>query len=297
MTSRKGDEVEVVIEPLEKGFGCTVGNALRRVLLTSIKGAAVTQVKIGGVKHRFSVLSGMKEDVIELILNLKQLRIKYKGEKPVKLVLDKCGPGRVTAKDIEKAAGVAIINPELVLANLARKEERLRLEMVVESGVGYSLAEERKSDEVGVIPLDSVFSPIRRVNYRVEATRVGRRTDLDRLIMEITTDGTIEPEAAVKEAADVLIKFFKQISDPKVVVEEEKTGQKSDDPALKLTVEELDLPIRIANALRKSGFATVADVVMAPKADLIKVKNLGEKSLEIVADMLKKRGLVFKEEA
>jgi DNA-directed RNA polymerase subunit alpha len=293
--SRQGEDVSLVVEPLAKGFGHTLGNALRRVLLTSIKGAAVTQIKLEGVKHKFSTLLGMKEDIIELILNLKQLRIKYAGEKPIKLELEKNGPGRVTAGDIGKAPGLTIINPKLVLANLAKRENRLKMELWVESGVGYQLAEERKSDQVGVIPLDAAFSPIRRVNYWVEATRVGQRTDLDRLIMEITTNGTIEVEAAVKEAARILRAFFAQAVEPKEVVAE-KLSPKGDDPVLKLTIEELDLPIRIANALRKNGFLLVADLVAVSKADLVRVKNLGEKSFSVITETLKKKGLELKKE-
>jgi DNA-directed RNA polymerase subunit alpha len=295
LVSHKGDEAELVIEPLETGFGHTVGNALRRVLLTNIRGAAVTQIKIEGVRHKFSTFSGMKEDVIELILNLKQLRLKYEGDQPVKLELIKKGPGKVTAGDIDKGPGVTLGNPELVLANLA-KESRLKMELVVESGVGYHLAEERRSDELGVIPLDVTFSPIYRVDCRVEATRVGRRTDLDRLILRIATNGMIGPKAAVKEAAGILRDFFSQVAEPKAVVLEEVRGQKQDELVLKLTVEELDLPVRIANALRKSGFVTVADLMAVPRADLERVKNLGEKSLKMIVEVLKKKGLGLKEE-
>jgi DNA-directed RNA polymerase subunit alpha len=291
----KKEGAKVVIEPLEKGFGHTLGSALRRVLLMRIKGAAVTQVKIEGVRHKFSTLRGMKEDVIELLLNLKQLLVRYEGKEPIKLKLEKTGPGKVTAGDIAKAAGVEIVNSRLVLANLAKKENRLKMEIWIESGMGYQLAGERKSDEVGVIPVDAAFSPVRRVNYWVEATRVGRRTDLDRLVMEVVTNGTIEPEVAVKEAARVLRDFFAQVVEPKEVVTEEEVGQKSDDPVLKLTVEELDLPVRIANALRRSGLVTAADLVAVSKADLVKVKNLGEKSLEMIIEVLSKKGLRLKE--
>jgi len=282
---------QFIIEPLPQGYGHTLGNALRRVLLTSLPGTAITQVKISGVKHRFSTLEGMKEDVVELLLNLKQIRIRYEGEKPVKLHLEKTGPGQVKAGDIQTPAGVEIVNKDLILANLADRNTKLKMEMTAERGYGYLPAEERKSEKLGVIILDAIFSPIIRVNYKVEQTRVGKQTDLDKLILEIIGDGTIKPQQALKEAARTLISFFNQIVKPKEVAAEEKKTQTSPDYLLKLTVEELELPTRIANALRKAGYETVGDLAKASKATLSSVKNLGEKSLNTIWSTLVKKGI------
>ena len=287
------DYGKFVIEPLQQGYGHTLGNTLRRVLLTSLLGAAVTQVKITGVKHQFSTLEGLKEDIIEFILNLKQLRIKYEGEKPAKLTLEVNGPRVVKASDIKAPAKVEIINKDHVLSNLANKKSRLKAEIMVESGFGYSPAEERKSEKLGVIPVDASFSPIKKVNYQVEATRVGRRTDLDRLIFELTTDGTIKPSQALKNAANILVEYFNQVVSPKKAP---KVKKKVVTPLgmLELTVEELDLPTRIANALRKGGYGTLGDLTAASREDLVKVKNLGEKSIKVVETALKEKGVSLK---
>ncbi len=280
-----------IIEPLEQGYGSTLGNALRRVLLTSLPGAAITQIKISGVKHKFSTLEGMSEDVVDLILNLKQVRLKYEGEKPIKLELEKNGPGQVKAGDIKTPANVQIINKDHVLANLADKKSRLKIEMVVEKGYGYLPAEGKKSEKLGVIFLDASFSPVTQVNYQVEATRVGQRTDFDRLVMEITTDGSIKPKEALKESAKILINFFNQIVQPKKIEIKEEKKPQVENEITKLTLEEIDLPTRIVNALRKSGYGTVADLMATNLGDLSKVKNLGEKSIKIIQSSLSKKGI------
>jgi len=279
------------IEPLPQGYGHTLGNALRRVLLTSLPGVAITQVKISGVKHKFSTLPGMKEDVVELLLTLKQVRINYKGEKSIKLHLDKTGPGQVKAGDIQTPAGVEIVNKDLVLANLADDKSKLKMEMIAERGYGYLPIEERKTEKLGVIILDAIFSPVIRVNYKVEATRVGRQTDLDRLILEIFTDGTIDPQRALEEAAKTLVCFLNQIIKPKRISVGEKKGLVSPQEIFKLTLEEIEIPTKIANTLKKAGYETVGDLVRAKKVDLISVKNLGEKSLNIILSVLKKKGI------
>lgn len=288
------DYGKFIIEPLEQGYGHTLGNALRRVLLTSLPGAAVTQVKIAGVRHRFSTLEGLKEDVVELILNIKQLRFKYKGEKPVKIKLEAQGPGEVKAGDIKAPAVVEIVNPKHVLGKLADKKNKLKMEMVVESGFGYLSAEERKSDTLGIIPVDASFTPVQRVDYKVEAMRVGRRTDLDRLILEITTDGTISPSEALKESAKILVAFFGQVVEPKEVPVEEEKEEELPSEVLRLTVEELNLPTRIANALRKGGYGTVKDLTVANASDIAKVKNLGEKSIKVVKAALAEKEVSLK---
>lgn len=287
---------QFIIEPLEQGYGHTLGNSLRRVLLTSLPGVAITQIKIGGVKHKFSTLEGLREDIIELVLNIKQIRVKYEGKKPIKLLLEKNGPAQVKAGDIKVPAGAEIINKDLLLANLADKKSKLKVEMIAESGLGYLSAEERKSDKLGVIPIDASFSPIRRVNYKIEATRVGRRTDLDRLILEIYTDGTINPRIALKESAKILITFFNQVVEPKKAPVEKQKESSVMSENMKLTVEELELPTRIINALRKAGYDAVGDLSVTTVADLSKVKNLGEKSIKIVQAALAKKEVSLSED-
>ena len=282
-------------EPLERGYGDTLGNSLRRVLLNSIPGAAIVQTKINGIKHRFSALEGLKEDTIELILNLKQVRLRYAGSKPVTVQLEKSGPGPVTAGDIETPASVKIANPDLVLANLATKNDHLKMEMVVEVGSGWIPADERQADKLGVIPLDASFSPVTRVNYHIESTRVGRQTDFERLILEVATDGTIKPGETLKQAGQILVNLFQQVVEPKKVTRIKEKIIEVSSEVLKLTVEEIDLPTRIANALRKGGFGTVEDLVRANPADLTRVKNLGEKSIKAVAQALSKRKVSLKE--
>jgi DNA-directed RNA polymerase subunit alpha len=285
-----------ILEPLEQGYGQTLGNSLRRCLLTSMPGAAITRVKIDSVKHQFSTLEGMKEDIVELILNIKQIRVIYKGTQEVKLSLKVTGVKEIKAGDIEVPAEVKIVNKDLVLAKLTDKKASLAVEMWVNVGYGYSPAEERKTTTLGMIPLDAAFAPITRVNYDVETTRVGRRTDLDKLILDIWTNGTIKPKDAVEEAAKVLVGYFQQVYNPKVEPEEEpKVELAENNEILKLTVEELNLPTRIANALRKSGYATVKDLTEATKKDIAKVKNLGGKSVDVIKQKLTEKGLTFRE--
>ncbi len=287
-----GSTATLVIEPLEQGYGHTLGNALRRVLLTSLPGHAITTVKIDGVDHQYTGLEGVSEDVLELILNIKQLRIASTSSQPLTLRLSAKGPGEVTAADVECEAGAEIINTDLVLATLS-KGATLSVEMTAESGMGYLMAADRTSAVIGEIPIDATFSPVIRVTYEVEATRVGRRTDYDKIVMKVTTDGTISPLDAVKQAATILAKQFTQLFNPSLPEVEEVTEELSPEEAetLRLTVEELDLPTRIANALRKGGFKTVGDLVDTPSATIAKVKNLGEKSVDVINDALAKKGV------
>jgi len=284
-----------VIEPLQQGYGQTLGNSLRRVLLSSLLGAAVTQIKISGVKHQFTSVPGLKEDVVELILNIKKIRVKYSGDKPQKMVVEKTGPGTVLAGDIELPPGVEIINKDLVLGSLADKKSRLKVEMVVETGYGYSPSEERSSTEIGVIPVDAVFSPVLRVNHHISATRVGRVINWDKLVLEIWTDGTISPQKALIESANTLLDFFHQVINPKeekAVVSKEETLPKE---ILEMSVEELELPTRIANSLSKGGMPTMADLIKAGKKKISKVKNLGAKSVKIVEAAIKEKGIELPE--
>jgi DNA-directed RNA polymerase subunit alpha len=280
-----------ILEPLPQGFGDTLGNSLRRVLYTAIKGSALTSVKIAGVNHQFTALEGMREDIIQLVLALKQIRPAYDGDKPTRITLEATGPGVVTAAKFETSADVVITNPELVLANLVDKGTKLELEATVESGFGYSPAEDRKSTTIGIIPLDATFTPVIRVNYKVEATRVGRITNFDKLILEISTDGTITPHDAMTSAAQTLVNYFTGVVNPDSTDALKVAGGIPNKlpPGSNISVEELDLPTRIANALQKAGFATVADLLAVSRSQLSKVKNLGGKSVEIIEKALKER--------
>ncbi len=288
-----GKTASVVIEPLEPGYGHTLGNALRRVLLSSLPGSAITMVRIDGVDHQYSTLEGMTEDVVEMILNLKQVRVKATtSEDAATINLEAKGPGEVTAADMKPEAGIEVVNPEQHLLTLA-KGQSVKLEATVEAGVGYQTAHENKSEIIGEIPVDALFSPVVKVSYQVEQTRVGRRTDFDKIVMQIQTDGTISPLDAVNSAAKILSRQFQQVFDP-VLPEPEDVGPEltpEEAETLRLTVEELDLPTRIANALRKGGFKTVADLQSAPRVTITKVKNLGEKSVEIIDEALEKKGV------
>ncbi len=284
---------KIVITPLEQGYGFTLGNSLRRVLLSSLEGAAITHVKIAGIKHQFSSLSGMKEDIIELCLNLKKVRIAYHGDSPISATLKAATAGEVKASDIKLSGGATIANPDLVLAVL-NKGAKLDADLTIESGVGYSSAESRNTGEIGVIPLDVTFSPILRVNYKVEETRVGRLTNFDKLTLEIWTDGTVDAKESLVKASQILISYFTQIVNPKKV--EKKIEDKPDTdlgPVGKLSVEEISLPTRVANALAKAGYETVESLVGADKNDLVRVRNLGEKSLKIIAAALGEKGVEF----
>lgn len=281
-----------IISPLEQGYGLTIGNSIRRVLLTSLRGLAITSVKIAGVKHQFSTLSGMKEDTVEFILNLKKVRFSGSSDKPVKATLEVSKSGEFTAEDIKVGGGVKVTNPEFVLGTLS-KGIKLSAEIMIESGVGFSPAEERPSETIGLIPVDASFSPVKRVSYKIEETRVGRLTNYDKLILEIWTDGTTDAKDALMESAKILTVFFMQIVNPKKV--EKKVEAPKDELGLvgKLSVEEIGLPTRVANALIKAGFETVEELAHAKKEDLVKVRNLGEKSLKIVAAALGTKGVEF----
>ena len=251
------------------------------MLLTDLPGAAITSVRINGVKHQFSTLKGMKQDIVEFILNLKKVRFAYDSNKVVNATLSVKGPGEVKAKDIKAPANIRVANPELVLA-LLNKGTKLDVKMKIESGIGYQAVDESSKTGIGLIPLDASFSPVLRVNYKIEETRVGRFTNYDKLILEIWTDGTMNPTDTLKKASKILIAYFNQIVTPRKV---KKKVEKVDDglgAVGNLSVEEIALPTRVANALVKAGFETVEALVKAKRADLIKVRNLGEKSIKII---------------
>lgn len=282
------------IEPLESGFGHTVGSCLRRVLLTALEGAAVSSVKIDGVSHQFSTVPGVSEDVTEIILNLKKVRVKVFSDKPVRMRLQASGKGEVKAKDIDTLGGAEIVNPDLYIASLNSPSAKLNIEMTAEKGVGYILADEKKTSELGVIMIDSIYSPVVAVDYKVEPARVGRSTNFNKLVISMTTDGTMSPEDALNSAAKVLSIYFKQIYDPTFDGEEIAAPAVLDD-VLKLSVEELDLPVRITNALKAVDIDTVERLTSVPRNQLLKAKNLGVQSLSLISQKLAERGLTLSE--
>lgn len=290
-------QATLIIEPLEQGYGDTVGNALRRVLLSSLPGYAITSVRIEGVDHQYTTLEGVTEDVLELILNVRQIKVASQSTTSGTLRLTVTGPAEVTAASIEAEAGFTVVNPELHIATLT-KGKKLQMEMTVEPGMGYSFANDRKVDApLGEIPVDALFSPVIKVSYKVEATRVGRKTDYDKLLLNVQTDGSLKPLEAVQQAAQILSRHFQQVINPSTPEEKPLEVKLSPEEAevLRLTVEELDLPTRIANALRKGGFKTVNDLVGAPRIVIAKVKNLGEKSVDVINDALVKKGVTLGE--
>lgn len=274
------------IEPLINGFGHTLGNSLRRVLLSSFKGAAITQVKVGGVTHKFSTLAGLSEDMIDLILNLKSVKVAYDGEEPVTAKLGAKGPGTVKASDIIAPANVKIVSTDVVIANLS-KDAKLDLELTIGTGYGYSPADERPSFVIGTMSIDAIYSPVERVAYKVEATRVGRRTDFDKVVMEIYTDGSQLPSVVLKEAARILVASFQQIVEP-VLTEDASVIPSS---AMSVMTDDLGLPTRVANALKAAGYKTAAELATASDKDLKTVKNLGSKSLGLIDEALLAKGL------
>src|SRR5260221_5120509 len=287
---------EFVIEPLEPGFGYTLGHAIRRVLLSSIPGMAVTAVKIGGVKHKFSEVTGLKENVVDLLLNIKGLNVRLADSKETAtLKISAKGKSTITGKDVQVVDGAEITNPDHYLGSLSGDKAKLDVELIVERGYGYSLAEERQDDTLGLIATDANFSPIKRVNYTVEATRVGRRTNMDKLVMQIWTNGSVTPKEALDETAKVLSKYFMQIYDEQdsastTEVSGAALSSVSDD-VLKMTVDELDLPTRIYNSLRNGGIETLADLLSRPRKELISMRNMGAKSIAIIDDKLKEKGI------
>ncbi len=294
VTSEKGYS-KFAIEALSPGFGHTLGVALRRVLLTSIEGAAVTQVKIDGVRHLFTTLPGLKEDIIELVLNIKTLRVKLaEGKNEATMTLSAAGPGEIKASQIEASEGVEIVDPGHYFGALADKKSKINIEMTVERGTGYSLSEDRRISTVGIIPIDAIFSPVLRVNYKIEQTRVGRQTNFDKLILEIWTDGTIEPKDALDQAGKLLVSYFHQIYEPSEGEVSDKTAGVSpqvSEELLAMTIDELDLPTRIYNSLRNAGIETIGDMLSTPKKDLMGYRNLGAKSISIIEDSLRARGI------
>jgi DNA-directed RNA polymerase subunit alpha len=278
-------------EPLLGGFGNTLGNTLRRVLYTSLEGAALTQIKINSVVHQFSTIQGVKEDVVEISLNLKQIRVKMHTRNPVIGSISKKGPGVVTAGDIELPSEASIVNKDLVICTLADKNSKFEAEVVVELGVGYSPVEERETSKVAVILLDAIFSPIVSVNYSVEPARFGKKIDLDKLTLTVTTDGTITPWEAVSSSASILASFFSQIAVGGQKEDSEGATEISSVDKKSTLVEDLSLSNRAINALKKHGIKDLSDLAHMADTAIADIKNLGEKSVEEVMELLKKEGL------
>lgn len=292
---KKADYGEFILEPLPQGYGHTLGNALRRVLLTSLEGVAVTRVKIKGVRHPFSTLTGLRNDIVDLLLNLKKIRLLHhhsgteKEEKVFTLKLGAKGLGEFKASAIKCPAQLEVVNQDLSLGYLTDKNAQIEIEMTVEKGYGYRPAEE-ENQEIGVIPMDAIFTPVIRVAYEIEQTRVGRRTDFDRLLLKIWTDGTLNPEEALKKGAQILVAYFQQVYQP--VLEETKTSEeKIPLDVIHLTVEEIGLPTRVANALIRSGYKTVRDLSTTSFDDIKKAKSIGNKSLKIIKRKLHDKGI------
>lgn len=289
------DFAQFVIEPLDPGYGHTLGNSLRRVLMVSIPGAAITSVKISGVKHRFSTIPGLKENVVDFLLNIKELNFRLldsKSEATIKLSVK--GSKTITASDLELPEGVEIVNKDQYLGSLADKKSKLDMELTLEKGLGYSLAEERRVSTLGVIPTDAVFTPVRRVSFEVAATRVGRQTNLDKLTLNVWTNGVITPREALDEASRILSSYFTQIYSPKETpVEVPTQSQGYPENVTKLTIDELDLPTRIYNSLRNGGIETLGDLLQTPRRDLINMRNMGAKSIAVIEEKLKERGITL----
>ncbi len=288
-----------VVEPLERGFGITLGNSLRRVLLSSLPGAAVTSIRVDGVLHEFSTIPGVKEDLVEIILNLKDLCIKMETNEPRVLTINAQGPCEVKAGDIITDADVEIVNPDLHIATL-NEDGKLYMEMNVEKGRGYVPAEKNKKpgQPIGIIPIDSIFTPIRKVNFTVEDTRVGQVTDYDKLTLEVWTNGTIKPDEATSLAAKILsehLSLFVDLTDHvnnvEIMVEKEEDKEEK---VLEMTIEELDLSVRSYNCLKRAGINTVGELIQRTEEDMMKVRNLGKKSLEEVQQKLRALGLSLK---
>ena len=295
--SEEGTKAVYTFEPLPRGFGHTMGNTLRRMLLTSLKGGAITQMKVEGAVHEFSTIEGVKEDLVEVGLNLKQVRAKVHSDNPVVGKISVTGPGKVTAKDIEVTSDIEIINKDLHIATLADKKSSLDIEIVFESGIGYVPGEERESSKIGVIMLDALFSPVVSATYVVEPTRKGGKTGLDKLTFEIETDGSMAPSDALTHGATILRDFFNRFAlaeDPEVEEAEEETLDVipvAGVDAGSVSVEELPLPTRTINALKKAEIVTLSALAEKSDEDLADIKNLGEKSIEEIKKLLIKEGL------
>ncbi len=291
-----GDNVsQLTVEPLEKGFGLTIGNSLRRILLSSLQGSAITSVKIDGVLHEFSAISGVREDVTDIILNLKDIAIKMHTDVQVKLILNKTGPCTVVAGDIESSADVDILNPESVICTLD-DDVNIRMEFIARTGRGYVPAEKNRSEDepVGLIPIDSLFSPVKRVSYDIENTREGQILDYDKLNMIIETDGSVRPEDAIAFAARIMqdqLDVFVNFEEPVAPVVEDKAPELTFNPALLKKVDELELSVRSANCLKNDNIVYIGDLILKSESEMLRTPNFGRKSLNEIKEVLAQMGL------
>jgi len=285
----------LVAEPLERGFGTTLGNALRRILLSSLQGAAVTSVQIDGVLHEFSSIAGVREDVTDIVLNIKEIAISMQSEGPKRLVLRKEGPGVVKAGDIQQTGDIHVLNPEHVICTLDEGAE-VRMEFTVSTGKGYVASERNRPEDapIGLIPVDSIYSPVKRVSYKIENTREGQILDYDKLIMTVETDGSMSPEDAVAYAARILqdqLSIFINFAEPSKVVIEEARPELEFNAALLKKVDELELSVRSANCLKNDNIIYIGDLVQKTEAEMLRTPNFGRKSLNEIKEVLAGMGL------
>jgi len=285
----------VVAEPLERGFGLTLGNALRRVLLSSLQGAAVTSVQIDGVLHEFSSMSGVREDVTDIILNVKEIAVRMSGDGPKRMVLRKQGPCQVTAGDIQTVGDVSILNPELVICTLDEGAD-IRMEFSVNTGKGYVAADRNRPEDapIGLIPVDSLYSPVKKVSYRVENTREGQVLDYDKLTMQVETDGSVSPEDAVAYAARILqdqLSIFVNFEEPTKPEIHDEVPELAFNPALLKKVDELELSVRSANCLKNDNIVYIGDLIQKSEAEMLRTPNFGRKSLNEIKEVLAQMGL------
>jgi DNA-directed RNA polymerase subunit alpha len=297
-TESSANHASYDIEPLEAGYGMTLGNALRRVLLSSLPGAAVTAIKIEGVQHEFQDVPHVKEDVTDIVLNVKKLRLRSFSERPVSMHLEASGAREVTAADIQVPSTIEIVNPEQLICTLDSDDARIEMELVVETGKGYVPAESKEDQPIGQIPVDAIFTPVQKVNYTVEHTRVGQMTNYDKIVLQVWTDGTIAPDEALRQAARVLVEHFRMVEAYGGVVtpEPEPHPGATDYPIpakiFDTPIEELDLSVRSYNCLKRSGITRVGQVLMMDEDDLLGVRNFGEKSLQELKDRLLARNML-----
>lgn len=294
----EGDEryAKFVCEPLPAGYGTTLGNSLRRVLLSSLPGAAITAARIRGVAHEFSTIPGVKEDVVQIVLNLKGIRLRSFASEPVTLTLEKEGPGEVTAADIALTSDVEIVNPEQHIAAL-EPEASLWMELTVEIGRGFTAGDRREGLPIGVIPIDALFGPVRKVNFNVENTRVGQVTNYDRLIIEVWTDGTMPPEETVSQGSQILVQqfsLFAGLARSQAALTQPARADGGVLPAgvADMPIEELDLPQRAFNSLKRHGITKVGQLLQTPDEELLRMRNFGKKSLDEIKERLAARGLI-----
>jgi len=289
----------VVAEPLETGFGQTLGNSLRRVLLSSLQGAAITSIHVDGVLHEFSSIPGVREDLVDIVLNVKDIAVKMQGDGVKRLILKRRGPGVVTAGDIQTTGDIQILNPHLVICTLDEGAD-IRIEFTVTTGKGYVPAERNRPEDapIGLIPVDSLYSPVRKVSYKVENTRVGQITDYDKLILEVWTDGRITPDDALKQASSILkhhLDVFDRVSDEQFEFENQQSAVSEEENKLRkllnMSVNEIELSVRAANCLNNANITTVGELAMKTEQEMLKYRNFGKKSLNEIKEKLEALGL------